>query len=151
MAYSALTVAKHFLSIPDEDAGELVSNLKLQKLLYYAQGHALGMNGKDDPLFADKVYAWKHGPVVKSVYNHYANFGAGALPHEARPRLDSDTTDFLNEIYRVYGRFSAWALREMTHREKPWLKNYKPDVMDIEIPLADMASFFKNRVEKARS
>jgi uncharacterized phage-associated protein len=150
MAYAALTVAKHFLSIPDEDAGELVSNLKLQKLLYYAQGHALGMNGVGEPLFADKVYAWKHGPVVKSVYQHYAYCAAGPLPREAKPKLDGDTTDFLNEIYRVYGRFSAWALREMTHREKPWLAHYKPDVMDVEIPLSDMATFFRDHVKKTK-
>jgi uncharacterized phage-associated protein len=149
MAYSALTVAKHFLSIPDDDSGELVSNLKLQKLLYYAQGLAVGMNGPDEPLFADKVYAWKHGPVVKTVYTHYSGAGGGPLPREVPPKIDGDTRDFLNEVYRVYGRFSAWALREMTHREEPWLKHYKPDVMNIEIPLNDLAAFFRDRVQKA--
>jgi len=148
MAYSALTIAKHFLSIPDEDAGELISNLKLQKLLYYAQGYALAMNGENEPLFNDKVYAWKHGPVVKSVYNHYASCGSGALPRESAPQIDSETREFLNEIYRIYGRFAAWVLREMTHREKPWLDHYKHDIRDIEIPRADLASFFRENVQK---
>jgi uncharacterized phage-associated protein len=79
MAISALTVAKHFLSIPDDDSGELVSNLKLQKLLYYAQGYSVAMNGVHGLLLPDKMYAWKHGPVVKTVYNHYAHCGSGSL------------------------------------------------------------------------
>lgn len=151
MAYSALTVSKHFLSIPDDDAGELVSNLKLQKLLYYAQGHAVAMNGPDSPLFNDRIFAWKHGPVVKTVYNYYADFQNGALPREAPPQLDGSTRDFLNEIYRVYGRFSAWALREMTHREQPWLAHYRPNVKDIEIPRADLAAFFRSNVEEGKA
>lgn len=151
MTHSALKVSKYFLSIPDEDSGELVSNLKLQKLLYYAQGYAVAMNGADAPLFNDKIYAWKHGPVVKSVYNHYARYANGALPREVAPKLDASTEGFLNEIYRVYGRFSAWALREMTHREDPWIKHYRPDVRDIEIPFTDLAEFFRKNVEEKQA
>lgn len=150
MAHSALTVAKYFLSIPDEDAGELVSNLKLQKLLYYAQGHAVAANGLKNPLFHDKIYAWKHGPVVKSVYDSYAGHMAGALPREDKaPHLPTDVREFLNEIYRVYGRFSAWALRDMTHKEPPWVKNFRPNVRNIEIPLQDLSDFFSENGKKA--
>jgi uncharacterized phage-associated protein len=45
VAYPVLTVAKYFLSIPDADAGDLMSNLKLQKLLYYSQGIMLLLRG----------------------------------------------------------------------------------------------------------
>lgn len=149
MGYSALTVAKYFLSIPDSDSGELVSNLKLQKILYYSQGYAVAMNGVEHPLFSDRVYAWKHGPVVKTVYNHYSSFGSGALPSEvAPPSLDQQTREFLNEIYRVFGRFSAWVLRDMTHREMPWKKNFKPDILDVEIPLVDLREQFLPHVKK---
>lgn len=65
MAYSAMTVAKYFLSIPDRESGELISNLKLQKLLYYAQGYHVAMHGVSKPLFVEKIYAWKHGPRCK--------------------------------------------------------------------------------------
>jgi uncharacterized phage-associated protein len=107
VTHSALTIAKYFLSIPDEDAGELVSNLKLQKLLYYAQGYHVAVHGIKGPLFNDKVYAWKHGPVVKTVYNTYAGYADKALPAEKMPALEASTISFLDEIYRVFGRYSA--------------------------------------------
>ncbi|WP_148042995.1 Panacea domain-containing protein [Methylocystis hirsuta] len=150
MAHSALTVAKYFLSLPDEESGELVSNLKIQKLLYYAQGYAVGMNGVGSPLFREKIYAWKHGPVVKEVYNHFSSFGANALPGGTSPNLPAESKAFLDDIYRVFGRYSAWTLRDMTHREPPWLNNFVPNVMDIEIPLDDLHKYFKKYVKKQK-
>jgi uncharacterized phage-associated protein len=151
MGHAALTVAKYFLSIPDQDSGELISNLKLQKLLYYAQGFSVAVYGVDNPIFQEKVYAWKHGPVVKKVYNHYAGYKNGALPVEKTPSIEGGTREFLDEIYRVYGRFSAWALREMTHRESPWLDNYRPNIMDVEIPLTDLAKFFGKVIKSGKA
>jgi uncharacterized phage-associated protein len=148
---TALSAAKYFLSIPDEGSGELVSNLKLQKLLYYAQGYSVAMNGIDSPLFGEKMFAWKHGPVVQKVYNHFSRFKDGALPKEKRPALSEDAVGYLDEIYRVFGRYSAWTLREMTHKESPWLKNYKPDVLNIEIPLTDLREYFLPYVQKQKT
>jgi uncharacterized phage-associated protein len=55
-------VAKYFLSLTDEDAGDLISNLKLQKLVYYAQGFHLALY--DELLFEETIEAWTHGPVI---------------------------------------------------------------------------------------
>jgi uncharacterized phage-associated protein len=149
MAHAALSIAKFFLAIPDKDSGELISNLKIQKLLYYAQGYHVALHGVARPLFTDRLYAWKHGPVVKNVYNHYASYKSGALPQaKFVTAMEPNTREFLNEIYRTYGKYSAWALREMTHREAPWLKNYNSDELDIEIPLSDLHSFFSKYVKK---
>jgi uncharacterized phage-associated protein len=138
VSISALAVAKYFLALPTDDSGELTSNLKLQKLLYYAQGCWVAVHGQSSPLFRDTIYAWKHGPVVKTVYNHYAKFGANALPAETMPSLNVAIEAYLNEVHRIFGKFSAWKLRDMTHREPPWKNNYKPNVNDIVIPLADL-------------
>lgn len=108
------------------------------------------MYGVDKPLFKEKIYAWKHGPVVKVVYNEYATYEGRSLPVEKAPAFDAATTSFLNEIYRVFGRYSAWALRDMTHKERPWLKNFKPDVQNIEIGLADLAEYFVPYVKKTK-
>lgn len=145
---SALPIARRFLSIPRDETGDLISNLKLQKLLYYAQGCWVALHGAGHPLFHDKIYAWKHGPVVKTVYTHYAKFGADALPVEPRPNLRSDIGPFLDEIYRVFGKFSAWKLREMTHREPPW-ENYKHDTLNVEIPLPELEAYFSKHVKQA--
>ena len=138
-----------FLSLPSDETGELISNLKLQKLLYYSQGCWVALNGSAHPLFRDKIYAWKHGPVVKTVYNHFAVHEGNALPSSGRPQLRADIAPFLDEIYRVFGKFSAWKLREMTHREPPWKDNYKPDINDIEIPLTDLESYFSKHVKRS--
>lgn len=145
---TALTIAKYFLSVSDREEGELISNLKLQKLLYYAQGYYVGLNGASNPLYEDTIYAWKHGPVVDTVFHHYKKCGKNALPDEKCPKnLSEDHISFLNEIYRSYGRFSAWVLRDMTHREEPWLEHYKPNVKNITIPLEDLEKFFKDKIE----
>jgi uncharacterized phage-associated protein len=114
-------VANYFLAQTDEDAGDLLSNLKLQKLLYYAQGFHLAMY--DTPLFEESIEAWAHGLVVPDCYHNHKQFGSGGIP---RPEdLDfsiyhEDTRDLLDEVYRVFGQFSAWKLRNMTHDEPPW-------------------------------
>jgi len=51
--HSCFDVAKYFLAQSSEDAGDLISNLKLQKLVYYAQGFSLALNGR--PLSMSKL------------------------------------------------------------------------------------------------
>ena len=48
---TCLETANYFLSLQGDDAGDAISNLKLQKLMYYAQGFSLAMRGK--PLFRE--------------------------------------------------------------------------------------------------
>jgi uncharacterized phage-associated protein len=98
-----------------------MSNLKLQKLMYYAQGFALALLGK--PLFPERLEAWTHGPVVPALYHEYKRYGAEAIPPPQTldfARYDQETRDLLDEVYAVYGQFAAWKLRNMTHREPPW-------------------------------
>jgi uncharacterized phage-associated protein len=137
-------VAKFFLSQASEDAGDLLSNLKLQKLAYYAQGFHLAIH--ENPLFDEPIEAWMHGPVVPTLYHHYKVHGQGAipLPVDYDPSVfNPDQLNLLNEVQRMYGQYSAWRLREMTHEEDPWLNNFKPDVSNLIIPHADLSRFFK--------
>lgn len=120
---SCIDVANYFLTQTDtEDAGDLISNLKLQKLLYYAQGFHLSLYG-GEPLFGERIMAWTHGPVVREAYHYYKQYGSGPIPvpDEIDAALYNErTADFLDEIYRIFGQFSAWKLRNMTHEEPPW-------------------------------
>lgn len=117
---SALNVAKYFLSMASEDSGDTISNLKLQKLLYYAQGYHLAFF--DKPLFGEPIKAWQHGPVVPEIYLHFKEYGNGAIPKQKAnlAGLTKKQLKFLEEIYRVIGQYSAWKLRDMTHSEPPW-------------------------------
>lgn len=146
MGHSAKTIAKYILSLQDDDAGDLISNLKLQKLLYYCQGIYVAINSVHSPLFPDKIYAWEHGPVVKTVYREYRDYRKKALPVTVRPPMVASDAAVIDEVYRVFGKFSAWKLRQMTHSEMPWKKNYVPNELDVEIPLTDLAAHFKKYV-----
>ena len=104
--------ARFFLSRVDEDAGDLMSNLKLQKLVYYAQGLHLALY--DEPLFTEPIESWYHGPVVPELYESYKQYGAGAIP--IPPDIDWSVYDnktylHLEQVYYFLGRFSAWQLR----------------------------------------
>lgn len=118
-------IALYFLAQTDEDEGEVISHLKLQKLCYYAQGFHLAIF--DAPLFAEEIQAWAHGPVAPDLWRQYQGYGSGVIP---RPEdfddegFNEETCDLLNEIYSVYGQFSAWKLRNMTHSEPPWRDAY---------------------------
>lgn len=142
----ASTVARYFLSLTDEEAGDTISNLKLQKLLYYAQGFHLAVVG--EPLFGERVEAWTHGPVVPDVYHLYKHMGSSAIerPEEFDPgEVDEQARSILDEVYDVYGQYSAWKLREMTHLESPWLDAYKKGPGSAIEP-GRMAEYFKTRL-----
>jgi len=115
-------VAKYFLALTDEDAGDLISNLKLQKLVYYAQGFHLALF--NEPLFNEPIEAWTHGPVVPELYHEYKHLGSGSIPSPEDIDFSiytKDIRDLLDEVYSVFGQFSAWKLRNMTHQEPPWI------------------------------
>jgi len=141
----ACDVAKYFLTLSNDDAGDLISNLKLQKLLYYAQGLNLAVN--DVPLFNDVLEAWTHGPVVPTVYHIYKEHGSGAIPPPVDfndDQFDADSLEILNEVWSVFGQFSAWKLRNMTHDEAPWKEAYA--AKENIITQDSMRAYFKTRL-----
>lgn len=144
--YSASTIAKWFLAWADltEDGDSDLSALKLQKLLYYAQGHYLAANGR--PLFPEKIKAWSHGPVVPQVWHEYKSKGSQSLgsPDASEfnwDEVNSADTDFLVAIWNRYGGYSAWFLRNKTHQESPWIDAW--DGPGDEIDLHALAAYFE--------
>lgn len=118
---TAHDVARYILTLCDEDEGDLISNLKLQKLLYYSQGFSLAMRGR--PLFSEAIKAWEHGPVIPDVWHQYRDYGRGQIPAPVdfdASVLHARERELVDEVYEVYGQFSAWKLRNMTHSEPPW-------------------------------
>jgi uncharacterized phage-associated protein len=146
MSFSQLSchdVAQYFLAQIDEDAGDLISNLKLQKLMYYAQGFALALYGR--PLFPERIEAWTHGPVVPDLYHEYKGHGSDAIPFPRGIELtefEAKTRELLDEVYATYGQFSAWKLRDMTHSEPPWSET----PAGLEIRHDDLSEFFATRI-----
>ena len=53
---TALQIADWFAGAIDREAGDSITHLKLQKLVYYAQAWFLALN--DKPLFEEEMQAW---------------------------------------------------------------------------------------------
>lgn len=139
-------VANYFLAKVNPEFGDLISNLKLQKLVYYAQGFSLAILG--EPLFDEPIEAWEHGPVVPELYHAYKGYGAEPIPPVSFAIIDGvfdeEQLDVLEQVHAVYGQFSAWKLRNMTHEEKPWLEAIDEDKT---ISHEAMEAFFETLVD----
>lgn len=143
--YPALTIAKWFVAWAAANEADL-SNLKLQKLLYYAQGYHLGRFGV--PLFKDGIQAWSHGPVVLKAYDEFKKFGSSDLSLATDdefdwPQVDEKSTQFLIQIWDQLGSLAAWRLRDMTHAEAPWKEYFEDGVRHLEIPHSALIKYFK--------
>lgn len=137
-------VATCFLYLDDRSEGDGVSNLKLQKLVYYAQGFYSAIFGK--PLFNDDICAWTHGPVVESLYHSYKEYGKNRIPvpTDFNPEsLKQEEFELIEEVFEVFGQYSAWKLRNMTHEENPWLNH---EAKAVIIPLTEITDYFKTRI-----
>lgn len=136
--YKALDVAKWFIChnrvMMDSGGAEYISNLKLQKLLYYAQGAFLAVKGS--PLFDDPIEAWTHGPVVPTVYHEFKHYGDAGIevPTGFDPDIIADSdAELLLEVYEEFGQYSAWKLRNMTHEETPWKSTKLGQIIDTDL------------------
>lgn len=111
-----IQVAKFIVNVADSP----VSNLKIQKLLYYVQGWYLGIHSK--AVFHENIEAWAHGPVVPDVFHALRHHGWNPVPKSdevitLEPHIDAHVRDVL----RAYGKFSAAQLERLSHTEAPWL------------------------------
>lgn len=122
---SAKDVAKLFIELgtiqADSDSGDGMTNLRLNKLLYFAQGYCLAKYGT--PLFMDEIEAWDFGPVVPSVYHQYKGFRKNVIEDSAADRSRFSDGDFnlVLDVYRTMKQFSTAKLVDMCHEAgSPW-------------------------------
>lgn len=121
-----LNVASYFIARAYEDSMEAeMTNMKVQKLLYYSQSLHLAMY--DEPLFAEEIQAWRYGPVCPPAYRFYSEFEANQLPipHESFFEIPDDNKQLLEEVWQYFGGYHAYRLSDMTHLEFPWKKARK--------------------------
>ncbi len=122
---NVLVVARWFIDRAAAADAEL-SNMKLQKLLYYAQGRYLARTGS--PLFGADIEAWNHGPVVARVYGECKASGNGPIRIDLSTwpagKVDRVAEQILSAVWVEEGSLAAWKLRQMTHQEPPWKDAY---------------------------
>lgn len=118
-------VAKFFIDLAqkqyDNNQGDLATNLRVQKLLYFAQGEYLAQYGK--PLFDAPIQAWSYGPVVPEVYERYSRYGAQGIVSD-NVDMSAFTVEEFDTLMNVAFKFdglSTGALVRMTHKPNtPW-------------------------------
>ncbi len=147
-------VADYFILRVDESSGDVMTNLRLQKLVYYAQAWHLALTG--EPLFEDDFEAWVHGPVIPHLYRRFKENGWRAIDRAATspmPEIDDETRGILEEVWSAYGQFSATHLEELTHGEIPWLdarRGYDAGTSCSEvIPQAAMRDYYAQQLAPA--
>lgn len=139
-------VADYLLSFVHEE-GDYLCNLKLQKLVYYAQAWFLALY--DEPLFCDKIEAWVHGPAQPALYRRFKDNGRQPIADAVeRPTFDDDRVrPHLEEVMQVYGGMSSYQLSLLTHSEDPWKKargNIAPEESSTaEITQESMKRFYR--------
>lgn len=146
MAYDVFKVANTLLKMGDE-IGEPLSNMKLQKILYYEQGYHLAYF--DTPLFNEDIHAWFYGSVVPCVYERYKEYKNGLISYD---EVDGEI-EFKNKrewivfrnVFDALVAYSAIGLMRMTHSETPWMQaDAKGNGV---ITISSLKSYFKDKVK----
>ena len=112
--YSAIVISKHIVTKCINDNFP-ISNLQLQKILYYIQKDYLI---RDSIAFSDDIEAWQFGPVVPNVYYHFCVFGAMPITNTYES-IDIEPEDLqtINRIVEEKRKLDPWDMVEETHKK----------------------------------
>lgn len=133
--------------------GDPITQLDVQKLLYFAQGFHLALCG--EPLFDEDMYAWRHGPVLKSLRGRFRFFKDKPIPSSAvrtRPEyvLAPGAQDLIARVWRTFSIEDSGSLVGLTHlRGTPWdtvrtgAGIARDEDSDLLIPKALMLRYFR--------
>ncbi|MDB6054277.1 MAG: hypothetical protein JWN25_1800 [Verrucomicrobiales bacterium] len=134
--YSAIAVANFFIELANKSEKSDLTPMKLQKLIYYANGWHLALTGI--PLIEEDVEAWKFGPVIESIYKEFKRYGNEPVtdpviedddtlgdgdngPIFTTVAVNSEAAKLLNKIWEIYGKYTAIQLSNATHEPgSPW-------------------------------
>lgn len=130
--------------------GEVVTNLRLQKLLYYAQAWHLALRGV--PLFPEDFEAWPNGPIQPDVYAEFRHFGTRPIDRvDSGIRLPKKIEEHIKDLLQSYGRLSPFELDLLSCEESPWRdarSGLQPDEPSRRIiPQAAMKTYYKLKLD----
>ena len=159
MTYSALDVARYIINYNNRQ-GYSISNLRLQKLLYFVQAFFLIHPNKDCVCFSDKIEAWDFGPVVPNVYKEFKHFGSADIPpvnhfvirdkdnffdSKVLKYSDATITDqdkiLIESVIERFASYTTSEMVELTHCQTPWKQAFEHG-KNTEITIGSMRKFF---------
>lgn len=103
----------------------IISNLKLQKLMYFVEAYYMNKEDKNH-LYDSDWSAWDYGPVNKDLYDHFKKYGSVeiSLSQEEKNTIDDlpeINKECIKKIFEVFGEYNAFELVTLTHLpNSPW-------------------------------
>lgn len=132
-----IKVASYIYKRYQEEMSTIIDEMKLHKLLYFAQREAIIQTGA--PLFEAQFAAWKYGPVIVEVRNSYRMDSLTSLPSDEELLPYKDVIDY---VFQNYATRDSWTLSMLTHGESCWQNarvGYRPDEhCDVLINISDI-------------
>jgi uncharacterized phage-associated protein len=150
---SAIAVAQRFLDLATGE-GKALSNMQLQKLVFFA--HGVHLAGFDEPLINEPVKAWDFGPVIPDLYEELRKFGRDKVSPNLAPELrdtfvaDAQADQAIMAVWEAYRKHTASQLSQITHLPKtPWDQIWnQPNGRYTVIPNEIIKEYYKNRVNR---
>ena len=156
--YDVLDIYRYVINYSDSKLNG-ISNLKLQKVLYFIQAYYLVKIGR--PCFPDKIEAWNFGPVIPRVYNEFKQYGAMAINYITRyieydknnlwsaeyklfnsNIIAKEDKNYIEFVVNMFSKYSATELVELTQNQMPWKEAYSKQ--DKEITISKIIEYFKD-------
>lgn len=150
--------------------GDTITNLHLQKVLYYMQAWSLVYF--DDPTFKEHPQAWVHGPVYPSVYHDFKEKGYSPIDiydfeteetdvseyiqsFKKESGLDKEKFELFDAVYSKYGSLEPFKLVVLTHKEEPWIEQRKGlgefDKSNNKISFKTMKEYYSKLLEESQA
>lgn len=164
MAYDVLKVSQYVVNYSIQQ-GMAVTNLKLQKILYYIQ--AAFLIEYNEPCFNERIEHWRHGPVVPTVYSKFKSFldkEIDILQDEINElcidkngelavkviRYNEDDfyiedISLMNDIIECYRNITPWEMVTRTHSERPWQNTGPNEIITHEL-IKDYFDYNRERI-----
>lgn len=167
MTYNVMDVAQFIVNYSHEK-GFAITNLKLQKLLYYVQ--AAFLLEKDDVCFDGRIENWRHGPVINEVYQNFKKYSNRNIDYQEKYESVYISDDFIvsvktnkysenpinkkeniydksiiRKVVESYSNIDSWDMVSKTHEEDPWRFD---SVLNEEITVNSIKRFFKDNPER---
>lgn len=142
---NSIDVANFFIDLAKSDPYNDMTNIRVNKMLFFAQGWSLVRRGK--ALFKEDLRAWTYGPVAPSVYYAFQPCGnqkivdySGKFDPE---KFSAEEIDLLLDVSREYDKYSTTKLVDMTHAKgSPWQQVYQ-EYENKVISKSSISEYFK--------
>lgn len=167
--YKPHAIANAFLALAEED-GYSLTQMHLQKLVYFAHGWSLALAGT--PLIRSRIEAWQYGPVIPDLYQATKHRRGDPILDPVVPRTraetngsahdaptvptdDEATWQLVREVWSSYKDLSASKLSSLTHMDgtpwdQVWNANGRRHVRNTPIPDELIEAHFRDLGERYR-